>query len=277
MRATKIALYATLVIGVAQAAPSTDRYTVCNDYYTVGASPCRAKASTPVARPAKAALNAAQQAPKITAADPVQQYLDNHGKPPREFVEFYLNPTPENANTWVQTFRAQQARANAVSQAWQQAEQAGARAAMPANPVLAAVPTPAMPRPASPTAAPRPRPILQIGGYATPAESLTKVTYYFSAICPFCTRLKPDLAALTQAKKSKLIFTCVDLTPISNRSTPNPANRAGLPCDWRMPQPGEVEALDLNQTPILLVQAPGQAVTRLTGLVPREALRKLLP
>jgi hypothetical protein len=206
----------------------------------------------------------------------VQQFLDNHGKPPREFAEFYVNPTPENAQRWVAAFRAQQAKANAIAAAWREAEQPPASPSVSQSPVnqanfISSAPTPTA-APAAPTAMPAVpagalRPGLRLGAYATPVPSLPQVVYYFSASCPFCARLKPDLAAFTQQYQSKLAFTCVDLTPLSPHQTPNPANRDGLPCDWRLPNPNEVERLQIRQTPTLLVQRPDGTGQRLSGLI----------
>jgi len=88
--------------------------------------------------------------------------------------------------------------------------------------------------------------------------------------------LKPDLMAITQAAQGKLLFTCVDLTPLSPRQAPSPSNRAGLPCDWRLPQPGEVERLQVRQTPTLLISRPGVGGQRLTGVIPPAQLQAAL-
>jgi hypothetical protein len=40
---------------------------------------------------------------------------------------------------------------------------------------------------------------------------------------------------------------------------------------------GEVESLDLKEVPVFVISAAGQANQRLTGLVTREQLFKMLP
>jgi hypothetical protein len=275
---TTLSLIFTTGAGMALAAlsqaeplPFNGKYTPCVNYLAVGESRC-----APASPPPAPAVRAQPIAFPGAQPDQVQQFLDNHGKPPREFAEFYVNPTPENAQRWVAAFRAQQAKANAIAAAWREAEQPPATPLVSQNPANQPIlnspaPTPtaastaSAARPAAPTGALRPG--LRLGAYATPVSSLPQVVYYFSASCPFCARLKPDLAAFTRQHQSKLTFTCVDLTPLSPRQTPNPANRDGLPCDWRLPNPNEVERLQIRQTPTLLVQRPDGTGQRLSGLV----------
>ncbi len=277
-KATKIGFYATVaILGFAPWADAADsyggKYTPCVTYSTVGESRC--------APPAQAAVKpppAAAPVPKVAAPDPVQQFLDNHGKPPREFAEFYVNPTPENAQRWVAAFRAQQQKADALAAAWGQAEQGLARApaAVSGNvsPALTAPITPTMAPPANVTPT-RPNG-LRLGAFATPVQTLPQLVYYFSASCPFCARLKPALEAFTQANQSKLLFTCVDLTPLSARQAPSPNNREGLPCDWRLPSPNEVASLQVRQTPTILIRRPDGSGQRLSGIITAAQLESAL-
>lgn len=276
MKAPFLILGATLVAGAAGAqTPMEHKYTPCVDYFQVGGSRCAPISSAVAAAPAS--TSPAPVPSGRPSADPVQSFLDNHGKPPREFAEFYVNPTPENARRWVEAFRAQQTKANAMAEAWRQAEQAlpGANepvrpAASPPLPAAAPVAGPVTTAAAATPTAPR------LGRFATPAEQLPILVYYFSASCPFCARLKPDLMAMTQPAQGKLLFTCVDLTPLSPRQAPSPGNRTGLPCDWRLPQPGEVERLQIRQTPTLLISRPGQGGQRLTGVISPGQLQTAL-
>jgi hypothetical protein len=265
---TFIAIIATFAggLGYAQGAASAADQP-CVDYFTLGGSRCRPQ------QPQAPAVPTLPVQPSAT--DPVQAFLDNHGKPPREFAEFYVNPTPENARRWAQAFQAQQAKAAALAAAWKQAE--SALKVAPAAPVSA--PPQPLPAPTTPVplgATPPSPPPLRLGGFATPVEQHPIMVYYFSASCPFCARLKPDLLAVTQSLRGKLVFACVDLTPLSPRQAPHPTNRNGLPCDWRLPQPGEVEKLQIRQTPTLLISRPGGNGARLTGVVEPSQLREAL-
>ena len=51
----------------------------------------------------------------------VQEFMDDHGKPPREFVAFHLEPTLENALKWVQKYEEMLNRNRRLAGAWNQA------------------------------------------------------------------------------------------------------------------------------------------------------------
>ncbi len=235
------------------------QYKTCVDYFALGGSRCQGRGTATVVTPTLPPVIAADP-----QQDPVQEFLDNHGKPPREFAEFYVNPTPQNALRWVSAFQAQKARADALAVAWREAEQAMAPAATaptgrPSQSKVVQEPQMKMPPAATPTSS------LRFGAYAPATTRKPELLYYFSASCPFCARLKPDLQALTQTLSDKLVFTCVDVTPLSQRQSPVPANRDGLPCDWRTPNPGELERLEIRQTPTLLVSRGAVPPERLSG------------
>lgn len=115
--------------------PATDpaAYQPCLDYYQVGpSSKCQPPAPKQKAQPAAAPT----PTPTVVAAPPAQpvsptkskqdeaidKFQEQYGKPPREFVAFYLNPTPENATKWVHTYQELLNRSTQLAIAWTQAE-----------------------------------------------------------------------------------------------------------------------------------------------------------
>jgi hypothetical protein len=52
----------------------------------------------------------------------IDDFEAQYGKPPREFVAFYLNPTPENAMKWAHTYQVMLDRNTQLAIAWSQAE-----------------------------------------------------------------------------------------------------------------------------------------------------------
>jgi hypothetical protein len=276
-------MQAVVVGGWAQDARA-NRFVICNDYYTVGASLCKPKAATPVFTQAPKETSMRVAPTPAAQSDKVKDFLDNYGKPPREFVEFYMNPTPDNAQRWVAAYKEQQARTAAVAEAWKRASaaegQGGSARITPQTPSPAILPAaPIAPKvftPQSGAQIPLPSGAIRLGGYSAVTGAKTDLTYYFSAVCPYCVRLKPSLASFAQTHLSKLKFTCVDLTPLSTKSGPSPQNLQGLPCDWRTPRDGEVESLGITQTPTLFVQKGSTPPTRLVGLFPMEQLQGLV-
>lgn len=109
-------------------------YQPCLDYWQVGvAGKCQPPA--PKNKPAPAAA-AVPPTPTVVAAPPpapvsdskskldadIDKFQEQYGKPPREFVAFYLNPTPENATKWVHTYQEILTRNTQLAIAWTQAE-----------------------------------------------------------------------------------------------------------------------------------------------------------
>lgn len=282
------------------------KYDVCVNYYSRGDVSCATAPSATQLMPTQQTDVAPRlldpPAPAQTHMDAeVDKYLENYGKPPREFVEFYLNPTQENAMKWVATYQQMLKRGQALSQSWNQADelyrQSGADistsisqlppvpgVALPATfPVIAApngVPQVSGPV-NSPPATPLPPsigafantsvgPSSEIGGIPTPVN----LNYYFSATCPYCEKMTPQLNEIQKQMQSELKLTCIDVTPFGKTVRADPANIASkLSCQWRMPEEGEVEKMGVQQTPTLFIQRGDAAPVRLSGYVPLEQLR----
>jgi thiol-disulfide isomerase/thioredoxin len=259
----------------------------CLNYYTVGESDCRPSASTPVARPPERSANPVN-AP--LAPSEVDKYLADYGKPPREFVEFYLNPTPENATKWVVAYQQILQKGNDMSRAWNEADQLYKAQQSPVAPVQQA--------PQSIAPAPEPEPLPpQVSGSASQGvppsfggiadrlnqvrnadpqagSQATSLTYYFSQTCPYCARTTPDLATISNEMPGKLAFTCVDVTPVGPSNRPDSTYiTSKLPCNWRLPEAGEIDREGVRQTPTLVIQKPGSIPVRLSGYVPLVQLR----
>ncbi len=268
----------------------------CVSYLTVGDSNCKPQPLEVQRQPAPAASIESMAAPQPKSE--VDKYLDNYGKPPREFVEFYLNPTAENASKWVQTYQQMLQKGQDISKAWNDAEQlygTGAAAASQAAP--ARLVEPAVTQQPAPRAAPQVVPaqvapvssqgvgVDRFGAFANRAPALqdttngirskgVSLTYFFSQTCPYCARMTPELAVLVQQIPNKLAFTCVDVTPVGATSRPDASYiTSKLPCQWRLPNQGEVEKEQVSQTPTLVIQKEGEAPVRLSGYVPLAQLR----
>lgn len=111
-----------------------DKYSTCLDYWSVGPSGCgpkkKDKQNVPAPAPHVSVSQVVpQQAPvqvqkavTQTLDEKIDDFLENHGKPPREFVAFHLEPTLENALKWVQTYREMLSRNQQIVYAWEQAE-----------------------------------------------------------------------------------------------------------------------------------------------------------
>ena len=265
----------------------------CLSYLTVGDSDCK-KIVTPPPAPVS------QRQPMRNMVVPedkseVDKYLDNYGKPPREFVEFYLNPTAENASKWVKTYQQMLGKGQDLSKAWSEAEQlygVTSQGAGGAQTPALIEPSPQIQYPAQSAGAsqvperPTTPPAQSFGAFSsTPASQgslatgiRTKgvsLTYFFSQTCPYCARMTPDLSVLSKEMSDKLTFTCVDVTPIGPTARPNPDYiKAQLPCNWRLPAEGEVEKEQVSQTPTLVITREGEVPVRLSGYVPLAQLRQ---
>lgn len=265
----------TLFSGGSVFADTSGRYVNCMDYSTVGSGLCRPDDPVPEAP--------ARNQPKV---DPVKEFLENHGKPPREFVEFYLNPTPENAQKWNQSFREQQMKVSQVAAAWQNAmrgdtpsqtsgQSTGSNTGLLQNQRVNEPVSPQTPSPA-PAARPESSKVTRLGAFATSAEQGGWVTYYFSVSDPLSARMSEDFKGVIPNLKSKYRFTCVDLTPLSDKVQAQPSNRGALPCDWRLPRSGELETYKIQQTPVILIQRTNQPPELIKGVIKPDRLRKLL-
>lgn len=123
-------------------AESVKTYEPCLDYYAPGMSGCTSKPPTPkqppvpsptavVNAPVSATISttvAAKPRSEMTLDEKIDEFLKDQGKPPREFIAFYLDPTPENALRWAYKFQELQKRNYQITEAWTQAEQLVAQA-----------------------------------------------------------------------------------------------------------------------------------------------------
>jgi len=116
----------------------------------------------------------------------------------------------------------------------------------------------------------------RLGAFATAADGQGSLTYYFSVSDPESAKMSANLNTIYRSGKSKYKFTCVDLTPLSDKFQASPANRGSLPCDWRMPKAGEVESLNIQQVPILVIQHPNAQPQQIAGVIEQQQLIELL-
>lgn len=98
------------------------------------------------------------------------------------------------------------------------------------------------------------------------ANDVVRVSYYFSAVCPFCRKFEPEFAKVQKqfnAKRMEVI--CVDMTPGERV----PANKqAGIDCKWRPLGPGEKDANKIRATPSLLIDfGPTKSLELVEGYV----------
>jgi hypothetical protein len=107
------------------------RFQPCLDYWQVGmagkcAPPKKAVKKAAVSAPSPTIAVAAPPAPvsptKSKQDEDIDKFQEQYGKPPREFVAFYLNPTAENATKWVHTYQNMLDRNTQLAIAWTQAE-----------------------------------------------------------------------------------------------------------------------------------------------------------
>lgn len=277
----------------------------CLDYWAVGTSkgcaPPEKKKKPEVAQPPSPTVPppavAANTPPSDTLDNKVDEFLKNHGKPPREFVAFYLDPTPEHAVQWVAKYNELLQRGQDIALAWTQAEtlynnaiQAGtpAKALNPSPfPVVPdfGIPVPGFNTPAFPqlmgngkgapvvkadlTANLTPDMANPYAEFLQPPdkEGLVKpvtqdvpalskpleVSYYFSAVCPYCKKFEPGFSEVVRELGSNIRLTCVDVTPAMGESKPSPENVHDLPCVWREAKDGELAQVGVKQTPSLVV------------------------
>lgn len=309
-RKIALALCAPVMLPVvAQAQAYGGRYTPCVNYFVVGESPCQPVASTPVAAPAAVNTPLPPSNALQTAQPPkseVDIYLENYGKPPREFVEFYLRPTAENAMKWVTTYNNLMQKSQALSRSWSQADELyNAARAKGVNPLslvsgsavrgynlseyaLSTSHTEALTTAADQQAVQMAEAVgkaevknqpVHLGAFAEGGDQAVEMapvhlTYFFSATCPYCVKMTSELSNLFKEMKGKLTLTCVDVTPLSASHKPDPANVEGkLPCAWRTPKDGEVESVPVMQTPTMLIARKGmEKPVRLSGYVPATTL-----
>ena len=277
----------------------------CLDYWSVGNSkgcekpkdkkkkPPQPTPPSPTVPPVQAAPNTP---PSSTLDVKIDKFLADHGKPPREFVAFYLDPTPEHAVQWVAKYNELLQRGQDIAVAWTQAEtlyndavKAGVSptalnpTAYPVVPDFG-IPVPGFNTPAFTQLISSTIPVVQadLTGSAfvqqttgvlpppgmTEEEGLLKpqtpatvpysgkpleVSYYFSAVCPYCQKFEPDFRDVLRDMGDKVNLTCVDVTPETGGHSRTPENVNNLPCIWRAATPDELTRLGVKQTPSLII------------------------
>lgn len=113
----------------------------CLSYWSVGAAACKKveepKEETPPPPPPVVIQQPQQPSPvvelkvekplsekeklDIQVEKEVDDFLENHGKPPREFARFMINPTLENALVWAQKYNDMLKRTEETTVAWMKA------------------------------------------------------------------------------------------------------------------------------------------------------------
>lgn len=99
------------------------------------------------------------------------------------------------------------------------------------------------------------------------------MTYYFSAVCPYCKKFEPELEAVLESHP-EVNLTCVDVTSLvsSKPSVPDNIKEIIPQCHWRLPTEGEINLQQVARTPTVLIQwGQGQPV-RINGYVSAEKL-----
>lgn len=281
----------------------------CIDYTSVGMSSCKQvvseqkTVSETVSIPAPVVeFERPNKAVSKTLDDRIDEFLENHGKPPREFVAFSLEPTLENALIWAKKNREIIERNQKLTDAWNQAqtildarEQGGGP--VPALPEeLMPVPdfTPIIQRevegqpqkaakPLTPQALSasnlnRTQSVVggRIGGSVSSlgGQEPISISYYFSAECPYCKKFESEIKSVIKDMKDKVSVTCVDMTP-SGQAAENVLGK--IDCAWRPLQVGEMEKMGIQSTPSLIIDRhQGGSLERVTGFVDAKSLKDYL-
>lgn len=298
----------------------------CLDYWAVGQSGKCAEPKPepkpepvqPPPPPSPTAVQAPPPAPVSPTLDKkIDEFIANHGKPPREFVAFYLDPTPENAVAWVAKYNEMLQRGQDIALAWTQAEtlysnaisQGVSPAALNPN-AFAPVPDYGVPVPgfntpaftqlvsgsnvaANPVVpaqinqplppAAQPQTVNTPSGLIKPVDPVNQsftgkpieVSYYFSAVCPYCKKFEPGFAQVISQVKDRVKLTCVDVTPEVGAYLKTPDNiGARLPCTWRPATAEELTRLGVRQTPSLVVnRGDDKPLELVSGYVEPEMLK----
>lgn len=109
----------------------------------------------------------------------------------------------------------------------------------------------------------------RIGG----AEPI-RISYYFSAECPYCQKFEPNFQKLIREMGDELDVTCVDMTP-SGQQIENIHGK--VDCSWRPLMPGEMKSYGVKSTPTLLVsRGNGKPIERISGYVGYDRLKEYL-
>lgn len=242
----------------------------------------------------------------------VDEFLANHGKPPRDFVRFSLDPSLENAVRWVTSFQKDFNKSDELAKAWEQASQMVEAAKksgvdlpgmvkddgpkvidyakdLPPE-VLAKLKLEQTPLKDDPTNIRRvntnnpyitlpgqtPVDLKKKGGSLTPDApgGVVLVNYYFSAECPFCHKFEPILQTVIEELGPRVQVTCVDMTPAERAAT----NVLGkIDCEWRPLRSGEKDSMGVEATPTLIVnRGPNLPLERVAGVVDAPTLYNYL-
>ncbi len=246
----------------------------------------------------------------------IEKFYNRHGKPPEEFVRFYMDPTPGNALAWVKKYNEGLKRSRQLAAAWTQAQQIytefdkqgleippellpkHARGAEYLPPVQdLGLPLPdGMSDVFDGTSRPKtPAPFtnsstggISITGADAIAEDgriggsgaldinsdVLRVSYYFSAECPYCEKFEPVFSKIIKEYGNKIAVTCVDMTP-SGQTEDNIHGKVN--CEWRPLLPGEKDAMGVDATPTLIVdRGADKPLERISGFVDETKLRSYL-
>ncbi|MDD9911527.1 MAG: thioredoxin family protein [Alphaproteobacteria bacterium] len=296
-----------------------EKYLPCLNYWTVGMSGCNpeevsktaAVSQTNMLPPPVLETAGQKEVPQITQqAEPptldkkIDDFLESHGKPPREFVAFHLEPTLENALKWVYKYNNMLQRNVELTRAWMQAEAIYDRSVsrgedasvlettksmavpdfgvnIPNMPNLNNLNVQALPPPPAeikkqientssnnPFAATNSVRDGRIGG----DSGVLEIDYYFSAECPYCQKFEPEFNQMLSGLDIPINVTCVDITP----SGQHMSNILGkVDCTWRPAGQSEIQRMGIRTTPSLIIRrGEGRPLERISGYVESERLRE---
>ncbi len=241
----------------------------------------------------------------------VEEFYNTYDKPPREFAEWTVNPTVENALRWARKYDEMMTRNKKMAEAWNAAqkiykqtkEQGGdlpeLSKPLPPIPEYPGLMPPPGSRPDRQQQAANPYSrtsdaisfarekvsssgsLTPIGAYdgesqrAAAPQGPIEVSYYFSNVCPFCKKFEPELRlAMERFSSSEVKLTCVDTSPKEQKRE----NIEGIvDCDWRALLPGELEAFGVRSTPTLLISTdPTKPLVKREGVLAATELEMLL-
>ena len=134
MAATMLLFFASLAFMLVPAtAYSQER---CLDYWTAGPAKCqkpKPKAEKKPSPQPQTEFIAPEEEPEQEQSEEekkeaklkqdIEQFYTRHGKPPEEFVRFYMDPSPGNAIAWVKKYNDNLQRSRQLAAAWTQAQQ----------------------------------------------------------------------------------------------------------------------------------------------------------
>lgn len=118
-----------------------------------------------------------------------------------------------------------------------------------------------------------------IGGESVTPEPVSQdgpveVSYYFSAVCPYCKKFEEEFKGLVKELKGEMKVTCVDMTP-TERTKENIYGK--IDCSWRAAIPGEATALGVTSTPTLIIDRKmGAGLEKIEGLVDIAKLKSFI-